>query len=167
MTKTKKDAYISNKSQLQNRFFTIIQKVKSFLSATLFISRQPKPMVYNTAASLDNITYTSYEGFDDFNYLDVKLKVLKKDDHKDFRLVQSLTMGEACFNQFIRLMSQLVIAAENLGREENMSFVLFPTLSIDMDEEHNLAHRIVDFVYLPNKKIRRTMLWYNVDERRN
>ena len=36
-----------------------------------------------------------------FNYLDVKIKVFKKDENKQFRLAQNLTMGDADFNQFI------------------------------------------------------------------
>ena len=38
----------------------------------------------------------------DSNYFDVKLNVSKKDDSKEFQLVQNLTLGEADFNQFMR-----------------------------------------------------------------
>ena len=69
-------------------------------------------MAYNTTASLDKLTCTDYVDFgkcqdrfglfswskNDSNYLDVKLKVFRKDDKKEFRLVQNLTMGEADFN---------------------------------------------------------------------
>ena len=57
----------------------------------------------------------------DSNYLDVKLWVFKKDDNKDFRLVQNLTMEEAGCNQVMRLRNQLVIATENLGRGKLLS----------------------------------------------
>ena len=43
-------------------------------------------------------------------------------------------MGEAGFNQFLRLRNQLVNAAENFAREENLTPVLIPTMSKDMDE---------------------------------
>ena len=90
-------------------------------------------MAYNTTASLDKLTCTDYVDFgkcqdsfgrfswskNDSNYLDVKLKVFRNDDKKEFRLVQNLTMGEADFNQFMRLRNQLVNAAENFAREEN------------------------------------------------
>ena len=83
-------------------------------------------MAYNTTASLDKLTCTDYVDFgkcqdrlgqffwskNDSNYLDVKPKIFKKDDNKEVRLVQNLTMGEADFNQFMRLRSQVVIAAE-------------------------------------------------------
>ena len=56
----------------------------------------------------------------DSNYFRVKTKVLTKDDDKDFRVVQNLTMREAEFTQFLRFRNQLVIAAENFVIEENM-----------------------------------------------
>ena len=57
----------------------------------------------------------------DSNYLDVKLKLFRKDDKKEYLLVQNLTMREAHFNQFLRLRNQLVNAAENFAREENLT----------------------------------------------
>ena len=85
-------------------------------------------MAYNITASLEKLACTDYVDFgkcqdrfgqfswskNDSNYLDVKLKVFRKDDKKEFRLVQNLTMGEADFNQFMRLRNQLVNAAEKL-----------------------------------------------------
>ena len=85
-------------------------------------------MAYNTTAILDKLSFTDYVDFgkfherfgrfswskNDSNYLDVKLKVCKKNDNKEFQLAQNLTMGEADFNQFMQLRNQLVNAAENL-----------------------------------------------------
>ena len=93
-------------------------------------------MTYNTTTSLEKLTCTDYVDFgksqdrfgqfvcskNDSNYLDVKLKVFKKDDNKEFRLVQILTMGEANFNEFVRLRNQLFNAAKNFAREENFKF---------------------------------------------
>ena len=135
-------------------------------------------MAYNTSASLDKLTCTDYVDFgkcqdrfgrfswskNDSNYLDVKLKVFRKDDKKEFRLVQNLTMGEADFNQFMRLRNQLVNAAENFAREENLTPVLIPTMSRDMDEQLKLAHKVVDVVDRTNRKICVTLLRYNVDK---
>ena len=100
----------------------------------------------------------------DSNYLDVKLKVFRKDDKKEYRLVQNLTMGEADFNQFLRLRNQLVNAAEIFAREENLTPVLIPTMSRDMDEQLKLAHKLVDVVDRTNRKICVTLLRYNVDK---
>ena len=135
-------------------------------------------MAYNTTASLDKLTCTDYVDFgkcqdrfgqfswskNDSNYLDVKLKVFRKDDKKEFRLVQNFTMGEADFNQFLRLRNQLVNAAENFAREENLTPVLIPTISRDMDEQLKLAHKVVDVVDRTNRKICVTLLRYNVDK---
>ena len=110
-----KHAFISNETQLQNHSLTFIHKKTSLLSATSILSRSP--MAYNTTALLDKLTCTDYVDFDkcqdrfrqislsknDTNYLDVKLNVFRKDDKKEFRLVQNLTMGEADFYQFMRL----------------------------------------------------------------
>ena len=155
---------------------TFIHKNKSLLSATSILSRSP--IAYNTTASLDKRTYTDYVDFgkcqdkfgrfsrskNDSNYLDVKLKAFKKDDKKEFRLVQNLTIGKADSNQFMRLMNQLVNAAENFAREDNLTPVLMPTLSKDMDEQLKLAHKVVDVVDRANKKVFVTLLRYNVDK---
>ena len=135
-------------------------------------------MTYNTTVSLDKLTCTDYMDFgkcrdrfgqfswtkNDSNYLDVKLKVFKKDDNKDFQLVENFTMGEADFNQFMRLRNQLVNAAENFAREENLTPVLIPTMYKDMDEQLKLAHKVVDVVDRANRKIFVTLLRYNVDK---
>ena len=127
MAKAKRDAYIINELQLQNHSLTFIHRNKSLPLATSILSRSP--MGYNTTASLDKLSCTNYVDFDkcqdrfglffssknDANYLDVKLKVFKKNDNKEFRLVQNLTMGEADFNQFMRLRNQLLNAAENVA----------------------------------------------------
>ena len=104
-------------------------------------------MADNTTASLDNLTCTDYVDFckcqgrfarsswskKDSNYLDIKLKVFKREDkNAEFRLRQNLLMGEADFNQFIRQRNQLVVAADNFLREQNLSPVLQSTLSEDM-----------------------------------
>ena len=96
--------------QLQNHYLIFIHKNKSLPSATSILSHSP--MAYNITASLDKLTCTDYVDFgkcqDRFGrffrskiystYLDVKLKVFKKDDNKEFRLVQNLTMGEVDSN---------------------------------------------------------------------
>ena len=124
-------------------------------------------MAYNTSASLDKLTCTDYVDFgkcqDRFarfswskngsNYLDVKSKVCKKDDKKEFRLVQNLTRGVADLTHFMRLRNQLVNAAENFAREEILTSVLIPTMSKDMDEQLKLAQKVIVVVDRPNKKI--------------
>ena len=106
-------------------------------------------MAYNTTASLDKLTCTDYAVFgkyqdrsgqifwskNDSNYLDVKLKLFKKDDNIEFQVVQNLTMGEAGFNHFMQLRNQLVNAAENLARRVNLTPVLIIKVSENKDEQ--------------------------------
>ena len=171
-----KHAYISNEMQLQNHSLTFIHKNKSFPSATSILSCSP--MADNTTVSSDKLICTNYVEFgkcqdrfgqfpwskNDSSYLDMKLKVFKKDENKEFRLVQNFTMGEADFNQFMRLRNHLVNVAENFAREENLTPVLIPTVSKGMDEPLQLAHSVVFVVDRANRKICVTLLRYNVDK---
>ena len=171
-----KGCVYKSRNSTPKSFLTFFHKNKSLLPATSFLSRSP--MSYNTTASLDKITCTDYVDFGkcqdkfgrfswskiDCNYLDVKLKVFRKDDKKEFRLVQNLTMGEADFKQFLRLRNQLVNAAKNFAREGGLTPELIPTMSKDMDEQFKLAHKVVDVVDRANRKICVTLLRYNVDK---
>ena len=100
----------------------------------------------------------------DSMFLVVKLNVFKENDNKEFRLVQNLTLGEADFNQFMRLRNQLVIAAENFAGEENWTPLLLPTMSKDMEEQLKLSDKVVDIVDRANRKICVTLLRYNGDK---
>ena len=73
-------------------------------------------------------------------------------------------MGEAEFNQLMRLSNRLAIAAENFAREENLSPVVMPTIFEDMDEQPKLAHKVVDVMDSQIKKICVTLLRYKVDK---
>ena len=73
-------------------------------------------------------------------------------------------MGEADSNQYMRLRKRLVIAAEKFVREENLSPMVIPTLSKNMDEQFKLSHNFVDVVDRANKKIYVTLLPYNMDK---
>ena len=170
-----KHAYISNELQLQNHSLIFVHK-KTLLSATSILSRSS--MAHNTTASLDKLTCTDYVDFgnyqdkigrffwskNDSNILDVKLKVFKKNDNKDFRQVQNLTMREPNFNQFMRLRNHLVNPAEKFAREENLTRVLIPTRSKDMDVRLKLAQKVVDVVVRANRKVCVTVLRYNVEK---
>ena len=76
----------------------------------------------------------------------MKLKVFKRDENKQFRLAQNLTMGEADFNQFIRLRNQLVVAVEDFSKEENLPPVQVKLLGKDMEEQLNLTHKVLEVV---------------------
>ena len=100
----------------------------------------------------------------DSNYLDIKLKVFKREDkNAELRLRQNLSMGEVNFNQFIRQRNKLVVAADNFHREQNLSPVLQSTLSKDTEEQLKLVHKVIDVVDCPNRRICVTLLRYKVD----
>ena len=118
-------------------------------------------MAYNTTISLDKLTCTDYVDFgkssdrfgrsswnkNDSNYLDIKLKLFKREDkNAEFRLRQNFLMGEVDFNQFIRQRNQLVVAADNFLREQKLLPVLESTLSKDIEEKLKLAHKVIDVV---------------------
>ena len=108
--------------------------------------------------------WTLFVDQNDSNYLDIKLKVFKREDKiAEFRLRQNFSMGEADFNQFIRQRNQLVVAADNFLREQNLFPVLQSTLSKDMEEQLKLVHKVIDVVDRPNRRICVTLLRYKVD----
>ena len=114
--------------------------------------------------SQDRFGLFSWTKNDSNYYLDIKLKVLKREDkNAEFRLRQNLSRGEADFNQFIRQRNQLVVAADNFLREENLSPVLQTTLSKDMEEQLKLVRKVNDVVDCPNRRICLTLLRYKVD----
>ena len=123
-------------------------------------------MAYNTTETLEKLACTDYVDFgkssdrfgrvswtkNDSNYLDIELKVFKREDKiAEFRLRQDFSMEEADFNQFYRQRNQLVVAADNFLREQNLSLVLQSTLSIDMEEQLKLVHKAIDVVDRPNR----------------
>ena len=116
-----------------------------------------------TLANVETIRRFSWSKKDS-NFLDVTLKIFKKGDNKEFRLVQNLTMGEADFKQFLRLRNQLVKAEKIFAREESLTQVLIPTMSKDMGEQLKQAHKVVDVVDRANRKIFVTLLRYNLDK---
>ena len=141
-------------------------KINSRFSATSILSCSP--MAYNTTESLDKLACTDYVNFgkcqerfgqfywskNDSNYLDIKLKVFKREDENaEFRLRQNFSMVEADLNQFIRQRKQLVVVADNFLREENLSSVLQSTLSKDMEGQLKLVHKMIDVVDRSNRKI--------------
>ena len=135
-------------------------------------------MAYNTIETLDKLTCTDYMDFgkslyrfahfswtkNDSNYLDFKLKVIKREDkNAEFRLRQNLSMGEAAFNKFIRQRNQVVVAANNFLREQNLCPVLQSTLSKDMEEQLKLVQNVIDVADRPNRRICVTQLRYKVE----
>ena len=83
--------------------------------------------------------------------------MLKRNENKQFRLVQDVTMGAADLIQFIRLRNQLVVAVRDFSKEENLPPVQVKLLAKDMGEQLKLKHRVVEVVGRPHRKICATM----------
>ena len=117
-------------------------------------------MTYNTTASLDKLACTDYVDFrkrqgrfgqnswskTSSDYLDVKMKVFKKDENKQFRLAQNSTMGEADFIEFFRLRNQLVVAVRDFSKWKNLTLVQVKLLAKDMEEQLKLTHKVLEVV---------------------
>ena len=71
-------------------------------------------------------------------------------------------MGESNFNRFVLLRNQLVIPAQNFGRDQKLSPIQIPTMSKDMKEE--LLYKVVDLVDPQNRMTCVSKLRYNVDK---
>ena len=82
----------------------------------------------------------------------------------NFLPAQNLTMGEADFNQFIRLRYQLVVAVRDFSKEENLLPVQVKLLAKDMEEQLKLTHKVVEVVDRPHRNFCVTMLRYNVEK---
>ena len=88
-------------------------------------------MTWSTTAFWDKPNCTDYKDWENIKtdlvqkriqILDLKPKVFKKGDNRDFRLVQNVqtpTMEEADCNHFMHLRNKLVFAAGKNGRHEN------------------------------------------------
>ena len=177
----------SRLNRLTMSTFVFLQKslFQSFLKNKVVLLLLTSPnnkieseMTYNITATLDKLACTDYLDFGNcqdrfgrifwskysFDYLDVKLKVFKRDENKQFRLAQNLTMGEADFNQCIRLKKQLVVAVRDFSKRENLPPVQAKLLAKDMAEQLKFTHKVVEVVDRPHRKICVTMLRYNVEK---
>ena len=136
-------------------------------------------MAYKTTTSLKKLACTDYVDLGkcqnrlggtswskiSFDYLDVKLKIFKKDENKQFRLAKNrMTMGEADFNQFFQLRNQLVVADRDFRKEENLPPVPMKLPAKVMEEHLKLTHKVVEVVDRSHRKICVTMLRYNVEK---
>ena len=76
-------------------------------------------------------------------------------------------MGEANFNQIIRLRNQLVVAVRGFSKEENLPLVQVKLLAKEMEEQLKLTHKFVEVVDRQHRKPCVTVLRYNVEKPEN
>ena len=79
--------------------------------------------------------------------------MFRKDDTRDFRLVQNITLGESDLSIFVRLRNQPAVMAEQFGREQSLSLIQITTMSNDTEKQLKPVHKVVDFVDRPYRKI--------------
>ena len=163
VTRTIKVAYISNEKQLQNHSSIFILKNQlacfsyqhsvSFthdLQHYCFLGQTGLHQLCGLWQVSRQIWTFFFWSKNVSNYLDIKLKVfMREDKNSEFRLRQNLLMGEGDFNQFIRQRIQLLVAADNFLREQNLLPVLQSTLSKDMEEQLKPVHKVIDVVDRP------------------
>ena len=132
-------------------------------------------MAYSTTAALNKLACSDYVDFgkcqnrlgrtswskNSCEYLDVKFKVFKKDENKQFRWAQNFTMGEAGFSQSIRPRNQLVVAVRDFNKEENLPPVQVKLLA-KTRRSSSILHNVAEVVDRPHRKICATLLRYNV-----
>ena len=73
-------------------------------------------------------------------------------------------MGEADFNQFIRLRNRLVVAVRDFSKEEILPTVQVKLQAKDMEEQVKLTHKVVEVVNRPSGKIWVAKLCYDVGQ---
>ena len=168
--------FLYHQKSLFHSFFR--SKVVFFL-VTSPNNKSESEMAHNSTATLDKLARTDIVDFgkcqdrdgrifwskNSFDYLNVKLKLFKRDENKQFRLAQKLTKGEADFNQFIRLRNQLVVAVRDFSKEENLPPKQVKLLAKDMEEQLKLTHKVVEVVDRPHRKSCVNMLRYNLEKR--
>ena len=59
-------------------------------------------------------------------------------------------MRKPDLNHFSRQRNQLVVAADNFFREQNLSPILQSTLSKDMEQQLKIVHKVIDVADRPN-----------------
>ena len=73
-------------------------------------------------------------------------------------------MGEADSIQFFRLRNQLVVAARDFRKEENLPPVQVKLLAKDTEEQLKLTQKVLEVFQRLHRKICITMLRYNVEK---
>ena len=99
----------------------------------------------------------------DSDFLNVDFKVLTKNGHGIFRLVQTIKTREASFNQIMRLKNLLHVAVKNFTRQKNLFTKLIPTLCLDVADKPKLADKVALVQF--NGKVCVTLLCYKMKKR--
>ena len=97
------------------------------------------------------------------NYLQIHFKVFKKDIANEFKRYQCVSLGRYDFKQILRLRNQLIVAADNFAKEENLPYINVVGLSRDIEEQLKHVHKVIEIAEGAKRKLCVTLLRYKED----
>ena len=138
-------------------------------------------MIFNITSALDKTSWTDYVDLgknadryarnslsqiekDNHKYLDIQLKVFRKDDKWDFYRYQQIKLGVFDFKQLLCLRNPIALAVREFSTDETLKEVATSTLSKDLDEQLKNVQKASTIVDWPRWKIIATMKKYCMDE---
>ena len=141
-------------------------------------------MTYNATPSVDKLLSTGFLDFGNHEknrfgriswskhekngantkFLEIQVKVFRRNEQGEFKVFQNINMGELDFKDFIRMKTELVDAATDFGKQQNLQPITLRPFSRDMETQLKLVHKVCNVVDRPHRKICVTMLRYNVEE---
>ena len=173
-------AHVTCTTQLVDKihYFILQSTIKLLLSLSPLLAQIE--MNYNATAAVDKLTCTDFVDFGKYEdrfgriswskvenygreYLQIQLKVFRKDESGEYKKHQQLNMSESDFRQFVQLRNHLAVAVRNFTKEEELTPIVFTTQSKDMDDQLKQVHRVIDVVDRPTRKVTLTMKRYHVE----
>ena len=97
-------------------------------------------------------------------YLEIKLKMFRRDDKAELRKHQQINLGESDFKQLLQLCNAIVVANVKFSREENLRLIVTSPLSQDLKEQMKHVQKAITIVDRPKAKIIATMKRYYLDK---
>ena len=138
-------------------------------------------MIFNFTSALDKTFCTDYVDFgknadrfgrisgsqiekDNQKYLDIQLKVFRKDEKGDFRRHQQWKLGVFDFKQLLSLRNTTAQAVREFSTDETLKEVVTSHLSKDLDEQLKHVQKAITILDRPKRKIFATMTKYCMDQ---
>ena len=126
-------------------------------------------MIFNIISALDKTSCTDYVDFgknadrfgrffgsqiekDNQKYLDIQLKVLQKDNKRDFRRHQQIKLEVFDSKQLLCLQNLIVLAVREFSTDETFEKVVTSPLSKDFDEQLKHVQKAITIVDQPKKE---------------
>ena len=140
-----------------------------------------KKMIFKKTSALDKTFCTDHVDFgknanrfgriswyqikkDNQKYLDVQLKVFRKDDKRDFRKHHQIKLAFFHFKQLLCLRYPVVLAVREFSTDETLQEIVSSPLSKNLDEQLKQVKNAITIVDRPKKKIISTMKRYCMDK---